>query len=253
MEYYLGNTKINEFWLGNTQINNIINEFYSPPGTPLIYVNPNYEPSGSTVTNFGSSGVNGSLADSVSYSSTGIKRYDFDAGRIVFNDAGDPLENLTVAFWTKPAGVGAMVYKWNDEGSQRSVGVRRTSPSFMNFYASRDGSASDWMNAAPSFTLSTTDWWYILFRYDGSTGNFYSSVGTSSYDNGFTLNTNWAFGGSGSIFDNAEPWAVGQEHFFSSWTNSYSGSMGHIFIYNDYLSDTDVENIYEDTKAHYGY
>ena len=254
MEYYLGNTKINQFWLGNTQINNFINEFYRPPGEPLLYMNPNYAPVSSSVTNFGSGG-DGEYQGNVTYVSTDIPRFDIDRsvdqGRIVFGDFGDPLENVTMAYWIKHAdNTGAHIFKWNDVGAQRSVGGRRITVDTMNYYASKDGSAIDWMYAAPNVPFSNT-WWYCTYRYDGSTGGFeFTFANSGSYDE-FTGLAAWNFGGSGSIYDNAEPWTLGAELFGTGYINGLSGSMGHVFIYNDYLSDTDVETIYNETKGHY--
>lgn len=264
-QYYLGNTQLNQFWLGNTEIGNVKLGYYIPPGNPLIYVNPNAAPVDSSVINFGS-GAQGTLGGDISYNSTGIKSYTLGStqdGHLVFADEGDPLNNVTIAIWQNCASTGFGVSKWdlNDLANDRAIAFRRyielTPPQVSyEFFASRDGTNTDWVRDTPHVDINLNEWYFNVYQYNGDTGLFnYNFSYTSSYSDVASGSFGWDLGGSGSLHDSNRSWSIGGifDSFYNNYAFAMSGSFGHTFIYNDYLSSNDLETIYNNTKEYYGY
>lgn len=238
---------------------------WTPPGSPLMWVDPNVAPTGTTVADESGNGRTGTLSNGASHVASSPSYYDFAGAStqyILWSDFGDPYNSVTTAFWayTNSTANQALLSKWNDTGNNRAwhtvINPFNSGTGRVGLLASKTGGWAPNIvveQAGPAIT--TGAWRFYSQRYDGSTGNFYNAYSdASTWDGAWNQTDQWDNGGTDPVYNSTAEWVFGsyQNGSPASYSLSYTGRMGHLFIYNSYLSDSDVNDIFTNTKSYYG-
>lgn len=275
---YLGSTEVNKSYLGSDEIKVYTTDYtpqaFVPPGSPLLYVDPSIKPTGDIITDSSGNNHTGSMRNRVAYQpDISSPTYNFPIFEnakptvIEFQDFGDTYDNITMVTWFRSddvaiAAVQPLLSKWNETGNKRGAQMvveAYAGGSTLATYISTDGSFTPSLAA---YTFSTgsivsNTWYMVTLRMDGPSGLFYNTVGSSSY-NDLYVEYEWQIPATAQpMYVNGEPWVFGAQRKSEDaegYTNSrfLVGNMGHVLVYNDFLSDAQIEQIWDDTKGYYG-
>lgn len=231
---------------------------WTPPASPVIYIDPAIAPSGTTILDQSGNGNNGTAVN-LTYQTTGIKRYTFNGtnGYADFGDsAGDPYDNLTAIVWAYAdftSDTRVFVNKFDNTGNNRQWSL--INEGSVGLIGSKNG---EWFpnNAYGQSGVSpSANWRMYSLRYNYTTGIWTINISAAS-PSGFddtTFTDTWDVPETNvGIYDGVARLLWGAQDDGTSQIRYFDGDMGHLFVYNTYLSDTDMTDIFDNTKTYYG-
>lgn len=142
-------------------------------------------------------------------------------------------------FWFDATGTQAMIAKY--ESSSQMAFLLRLNTTTPTFYISDTGSDTSLKSVASSVTVSTGAWYFVAARFDPSTELAIFVNGTKS------TNTTTIFA---AIFNSSALLRIGA--VFTAGIQLIDGRAGMCFLCAMLLSDTAIDNIYQNTKSYYG-
>jgi hypothetical protein len=223
------------------------------PSGSFIYINPDssasYPGSGSTVTDLSGNGNNGTLVNSPTFTSGTPSYFNLDGGNwIGYGDVGDTYGSFTALNWVyfdSLTGYVSLISKWSDTGGQRSwMMVKEETTNYLQAFYDRSGTFSTVrsINATTSALVANT-WYLVAMTYDSSNGN------CELFRNNVSVGTA-TFSSSGNLFNSSSPLQTGAQ---GEPSRPLDGRLGKFILYKSVLSSGDLTQIWNATKANYGY
>jgi hypothetical protein len=225
------------------------------PGTPFVYINPDdsasYPGSGTTVYDLSGNGNNGTLINGVTFNSSGTPDYfDLDGTNdwIGYTDIGDTYGDFTALNWVyfdSLTGFQSIISKWSDTGGQRSwMMVKEENTGLLQAFFDRSGTFSTVRSINASGAAMTTGVWYLCgMTYNATTGD------CELFRNNVSQGTA-TFSGAGNLFNSSSPLQTGAQGEPARYLN---GRLGKFLLYKSVLSSGNLTQIWDNTKANYGY
>ena len=232
-----------------TNVNDYYNVVSAP--TPLFSIDPATAPSGTTVPDASGNGNNGTLTN-VTHDGT---YYNFNGtgdNRIEWGDIGDPLSDVTIIQWINVADTNrrSFMFKWNDTiggAANRSIANEQNGGNWNNYLSTNGG----WQGVGASVTQPGASVWAMMaLTYNATTGLQTMTIGDpiTSYN---SYGTGTATPTTGNPFDSASPWTFGVQPFSTSFNDPFSGSLGHLQVYTQELTTSEIQDVWNATKSYY--
>lgn len=230
---------------------NYINVTAAFPSGLLFAVDPATAPVGTTVPDASGNGNNGTLTN-VTHDGTYYKFAGSGDNRIEWGDIGDPLSDVTIIQWINVADTNrrSFMFKWNDTiggAGNRSIANEQNGGNWNNYLSTNGG----WQGVGASVTQPGASVWAMMaLTYNATTGLQTMTVGDpiTSYN---SYGTGTASPALGNPFDSASPWTFGVQPFSTSFNDPFSGSLGHVYVFKNLLTTTEVQGIWNSTKSYY--
>ncbi len=255
---FAGNAQEMIIWPTSQQANRAgifadINTYYSiySAPTPLFSIDPSTAPTGTTVPDASGNGNDGTSTnvghDGTYYTFTGT-----GDNRIEWGDIGDPLSDITIIQWINVDDTNrrSFMFKWNDTiggAGNRSVANEQNGGNWNNYLSTNGG----WQGVGASVTQPGASVWAMMaLTYNATTGLQTMTIGdvTTAYDH---YGSSTASPTSGNPFDSASPWTFGVQPFSTSFNDPFKGSLGHVQVYTQELTATDIQAVWNSTKSYY--
>ncbi|MCH9717701.1 MAG: PKD domain-containing protein [Gammaproteobacteria bacterium] len=222
-----------------------------PPPTPLFSINPATAPTGTTVPDASGNGNDGT-STSVTHDGTYYNFAGTSGNRIEWGDIGDPLSDVTIIQWIKVADLNrrSFMFKWNDTiggAANRSIANEQNGGNWISYVSTNGG----WQGPGATVTQPGANVWAMMaYTYNASTGLQTMTVGDpiTSYN---SYGTGTATPTTGNPFDSASPWTFGAQPFSTSLLDPFSGSLGHVQVYTQLLTSTEIQSVWNSTKSYY--
>ena len=224
----------------------------APTGpTPLFSIDPATAPTGTTVPDASGNGNDGTSTnvghDGTYYTFTGT-----GDNRIEWGDIGDPLSDVTIIQWINVADTNrrSFMFKWNDTiggAANRSIANEQNGGNWNNYVSTNGG----WGGVGAQVTQPGASVWAMMaLTYNATTGLQTMTVGdpTTAYDH---YGSGTASPTSGNPFNSASPWMFGVQPFSTSFNDPFSGSLGHVQVYTQLLTSTEIQSVWNSTKSYY--
>lgn len=248
------------FWRGqqtrtfSNGVHNNLGDYYSTgtyTPTPLFSIDPATAPTGTTVPDASGNGNNGTLTN-VTHDGTYYNFAGSGDNRIEWGDIGDPLSDVTIIQWINVADTNrrSFMFKWNDTiggAGNRSIANEQNGGNWNNYLSTNGG----WQGVGASVTQPGASVWAMMaLTYNATTGLQTMTIGdvTTAYDH---YGSGTATPTSGNPFNSASPWTFGVQPFSTSFNDPFSGSLGHVQVYTDELTSTQIEAVWNSTKSYY--
>lgn len=230
---------------------NYINVTAAFPAGLLFAVDPSTAPTGTTVPDASGNGNNGTSTN-VGYDGTYYTFTGTGDNRIEWGDIGDPLSDVTIIQWINVADTNrrSFMFKWNDiigGAANRSIANEQNGGNW-NSYLSTNGG---FQGVGASVTQPGASVWAMMaYTYTASTGLQTMTIGDpiTSYN---SYGTGTASPTTGNAFDSASPWTFGVQPFSTSFNDPFSGSLGHVYVFNNDLTTSEIQGIWNSTKSYY--
>jgi len=218
---------------------------------PLFSIDPSTAPAGTTVPDASGNGNDGTSTnvghDGTYYTFTGTGN-----NRIEWGDIGDPLSDVTIIQWINVADTNrrSFMFKWNDTiggAANRSIANEQNGGNW-NSYVSTNGG---WNGVGAQVTQPGASVWAMMaLTYNATTGLQTMTIGDpitsyNSYGSGTATPT------SGNPFDSASPWTFGVQPFSTGFNDPFSGSLGHLQVYTQELTTSEIQDVWNATKSYY--
>lgn len=220
------------------------------PGTPFIYTNPDsstsYPGTGTTVTDLSGNGNNGTLVNGVTFTSGTPAYFNLDGTNdyISYGDVGDTYGSFTALNWfylDTTSGYRSVMSKWSDTGGQRSW-MSVVDAGTIQAYFDRSGTFST-VRSITGNSLSINTWYLAAMTYNSTTGDCALIVND-------VVRGTATFSGAGDLFNSTSPLQLGAQGEPGRYLD---GRMGKFLLYKSVLSSGNLTQIWNNTKANYGY
>ena len=226
---------------------------YTPPKLPdlVVYLNPaSYSGSGTSWPDSSGNSNDYTLVNGVSYQ-TSPKRFNFDGT----NDFARPTSSYTVnsntvtfIAWIKRNGT---QNSYAEIMFARNVGVNNANG--FNFYGTSHNLGYHWNNSNWGYnsglTIADATWTMVALAVSGSAAKFYRYTSSSAPA---AAQNNTSHGAQPFTGTTAGALGIGNDCEVVD-QRGFNGDIGHALFYSTTLSESDITDIYDNTKSTYGY
>jgi hypothetical protein len=235
-------------WLQNSEKYFLIKNGYEDIVTDGLVLNldagwyNSYPGSGTVWTDLSGQGNNATLVNGPSFSTNGQGSLNFD-GTDDLASLGNffTYQTFTIGLWVKPDGsqtTYADIIDNNHRGNQNWV-LQQNVANLNQYEFAVFGSAGQ-TSLSGLFTLTTDEWVYLTFTFDGTN--------LRSYRNGIQFSTGAALGTT--VYYNDQNFYLG---YWGGGGRNWNGEYGIVHSYNRALSNDEVFQNYNAQKARYGF
>jgi hypothetical protein len=225
------------------------------PGSPFVYTNPDstasYPGTGTTVDDLSGNNNDGTLINGVTFTSGTPAYFGLDGTNdyIGYGDIGDTYGSFSAFNWvyldTISSPARSFISKWSDTGGQRSwMVVLEENTGVLQAFFDRSGTFSTVRSINASGAAMVANTWYLVgATYNATTGD------CELFRNNVSVGTA-TFSGAGDLFNSTSPLQLGAQ---GEPARFLDGRLGKFLLYKSVLSTGDRTQIWDNTKANYGY